>query len=74
MIIERKDKGGSFVPMSKVVIALNGELRGEREEYKKLIGNKNILFIAADDGALLLGTLGFLPDVIIGDFGSLTKV
>lgn len=60
--------------MNKAVIALNGELKGNKEEYKKLIGGKDIFFIAADGGALLLESIGFLPDVIIGDFDSLTKV
>jgi thiamine pyrophosphokinase len=58
---------------NKVVIALNGELKGNKEEYKKLIGGKDVLFVAADGGALLLESIGFLPDVIIGDFDSLTK-
>jgi len=57
----------------KVVIALNGELKGNKEEYKNLIGEKDVLFIAADGGALLLERIGFLPDVIIGDFDSLTE-
>ena len=56
------------------VIALNGELKGNKEEYKKLIGEKDVLFVAADGGALLLDSIGFLPDVIIGDFDSLTEV
>ena len=38
----------------KAVIALNGELNGSKEEYKKIIGEKDILFVAADGGALLL--------------------
>jgi len=59
--------------IKKVVVVLNGELKGDREEYKKLIGEKNVLSIAADGGALLLESIGFLPDVIIGDFDSLTK-
>jgi len=58
----------------KAVIALNGELKGNKEEYKKLIGKKDILFVAADGGALLLESIGFLPDVIVGDFDSLTEV
>ncbi|HAJ33728.1 MAG TPA: thiamine diphosphokinase [Candidatus Atribacteria bacterium] len=58
---------------NKAVIALNGELKGSKEEYKKLIGEKDILFVAADGGALLLESIGFLPDVIIGDLDSLTK-
>ena len=58
---------------NRVVVALNGELKGDVEEYKKLIGEKDILFIAADGGALFLESIGFLPDVIIGDFDSLTK-
>jgi len=58
---------------NKAVVALNGELKGNKEEYKKLIGEKNVLFVAADGGALLLESIGFLPDVIIGDFDSLTK-
>ena len=57
----------------KAVIALNGELNGSKEEYKKIIGEKDILFVAADGGALLLESIGFLPDVIIGDFDSLTE-
>jgi len=57
---------------NKAVVALNGELKGDREEFKKLIGEKDILFIAADGGALFLESIGFLPDVIIGDFDSLT--
>ncbi len=58
---------------NKAVVALNGELKGDREEFKKLIGEKDIFFIAADGGALFLESIGFLPDVIIGDFDSLTK-
>jgi thiamine pyrophosphokinase len=59
---------------NKAVVALNGELKGNREEFKKLIGEKDIFFIAADGGALFLESIGFLPDVIIGDFDSLTEV
>lgn len=59
---------------NKAVIALNGELKGNKEEYKKLIGEKDVLFVAADGGALLLESIGFLPDVIIGDFDSLTDL
>ena len=58
---------------NKAVIVLNGELKGNKEEYKKLIGGKDVLFVAADGGALLLESIGFLPDVIIGDFDSLIK-
>jgi len=58
---------------NKAVIALNGELKGNKEEYKKLIGGKDVLFVAADGGALLLENIGFFPDVIIGDFDSLTE-
>ncbi|MBU4509439.1 thiamine diphosphokinase [bacterium] len=58
---------------NKAVVALNGELKGDREEFKKLIGGKDIFFIAADGGALFLENIGFLPDVIIGDFDSLTE-
>ena len=61
------------MPTNKAVIALNGELKGNKEEYKKLIGGKDVLLVAADGGALLLESIGFLPDVIIGDFDSLTK-
>lgn len=59
---------------NKAVVALNGELKGNKEEYKKLIGGKDIFFIAADGGALLLESIGFSPDVIIGDFDSLTEL
>jgi len=59
---------------NKAVIALNGELKGNKEEYKKLIEGKDVLFVAADGGALLLESIGFLPDVIIGDFDSLTDL
>ena len=58
---------------NKAVIVLNGELKGDKEEYKKLIGEKDALFVVADGGALLLESIGFLPDVIIGDFDSLTE-
>jgi len=58
---------------NKAVIVLNGELRGSKEEYKNLTGGKDVLFVAADGGALLLESIGFLPDVIIGDFDSLTR-
>lgn len=58
---------------NKAVVALNGELKGDREEFKKLIGEKDRFFIAADGGALFLESIGFLPDVIIGDFDSLTE-
>jgi len=59
---------------NEAVVILNGELKGSKEEYKKLIGEKNVLFVAADGGALLLESIGFLPDVIIGDFDSLTDL
>ena len=59
---------------SKVVVVLNGELKGNKEEYKKLIGEEDVFFVAADGGALLLESIGFLPDVIIGDFDSLTDL
>ena len=59
--------------MNTAVVALNGELKGDREEFKKLIGEKDIFYIAADGGALFLESIGFLPDVIIGDFDSLTE-
>jgi len=59
---------------NKAVVALNGELKGNKEEYKKIVGEKDVLFVAADGGALLLESIGFLPDVIIGDFDSLTEV
>jgi len=59
---------------NKVVVALNGELKGNKEEYKKLIGEEDVFFVAADGGALLLESIGFLPDVIIGDFDSLTDL
>lgn len=59
---------------NKAVVALNGELKGNKEEYKKLIGEKDVQFVAADGGALLLESIGFLPDVIIGDFDSLTDL
>ena len=59
---------------NKAVVALNGELTGNKGEYKKLIGEKDVLFVAADGGALLLESIGFLPDVIIGDFDSLTDL
>ncbi len=58
---------------NKAVVALNGELRGDKEEYKKLIEGKDLFFIAADGGALFLENIGFFPDVIIGDLDSLTK-
>ncbi|MBA7495016.1 Thiamine pyrophosphokinase [subsurface metagenome] len=58
---------------NKAVVALNGELKGSKKEYKKLIGEKDVLFVAADGGALFLESIGFLPDVIIGDFDSLTE-
>lgn len=58
---------------NKAVVALNGKLKRDREEFKKLIGEKDIFFIAADGGALFLESIGFLPDVIIGDFDSLTE-
>lgn len=59
---------------NKAVVALNGELKGNKEEYRKLIGEKDVQFVAADGGALLLESIGFLPDVIIGDFDSLTDL
>jgi len=59
---------------NEAVVVLNGELKGNKEEYKKLIAEKDVLFIAADGGALLLERIGFLPDVIIGDFDSLTEL
>ena len=60
--------------MKRAIIALNGELKGNKEEYKELIEEKDVLFVAADGGALLLESIGFVPDVIIGDFDSLTEV
>jgi thiamine pyrophosphokinase len=61
------------MPTNKAVIVLNGELKGNKEAYRKLTGEKDVVFVAADGGAMLLESIGFLPDVVIGDFDSLTR-
>lgn len=54
------------------VLALNGCLQGTKEEYLNLLGEEEALFIAADGGALLFEKIGISPDIIIGDFDSLS--
>ena len=58
-----------------VVIALNGRLRGSKQDYQKLFDevDDNLYFIAADGGALFLEQLEISPDLIIGDLDSLSK-
>lgn len=66
-------KGIAFMVDKGVVLALNGELKSDKEEYRKFIDRNNNLLIGADGGALFLEKIGFLPDVVIGDFDSLTE-
>lgn len=54
------------------VLALNGCLQGTKEEYLNLLGEEEALFIAVDGGALLFEKIGISPDIIIGDFDSLS--
>lgn len=56
----------------RAVLALNGCLLGTKEEYLDLLGEEEALFIAADGGALLFEKIGISPDIIIGDFDSLS--
>ena len=55
------------------VIALNGNLHAEKNEYKKFLRNLDATFIAADGGALLLEKIGLNADIILGDLDSLDK-
>ena len=60
--------------MSKTaVIALNGELSYDNNEYQKMLEDINAKFIAADGGALLLEKIGYKPDLILGDLDSLSN-
>lgn len=55
------------------LLALNGELKGDIKQYRHLLQSlDDFCIIAADGGALLLGEIELLPDVLIGDFDSLT--
>lgn len=56
----------------KIVLALNGNLTGKPIDYLSFIDKDNSLLLAADGGALFLEKLGLLPDIVIGDFDSLT--
>ena len=62
-----------FMLKVRAVLALNGSLKKSKEEYSRIIEGKNVRYIAADGGAVLLEELGHYPDVIIGDFDSLTE-
>ncbi|MEJ6950876.1 thiamine diphosphokinase [Natronospora cellulosivora (SeqCode)] len=55
----------------KGILALNGELKGKKEEYLSFINNQESFLIAADAGVLLYQKLALSPDVLIGDFDSL---
>lgn len=55
------------------IIALNGELDTEPENYKKMFDKNEGSYIAADGGALRLKELDIKPDLIIGDLDSLDK-
>lgn len=54
----------------KAIIALNGELKGDREQYLSLLDRDSFL-IAADAGVLLFEELGLRADLILGDLDSL---
>ncbi|ACL69760.1 thiamine diphosphokinase [Halothermothrix orenii] len=56
----------------KAVIALNGFLTGKKEDYQKYIRDIDLV-IGADGGALLLKKINVIPDLVIGDFDSLTE-
>ncbi len=54
------------------IIALNGSLQGNIEEYESIIKKGDVL-IAADGGSILFFKLGYNPDIIIGDLDSLSE-
>lgn len=56
----------------RVILALNGELTGTPQEYHFIFKKENI-YIGADGGTHLLTELGLSPNIIIGDFDSLTE-
>jgi len=51
----------------RVVLALNGELMGSKEDYRGILSDQGYFFVAADGGALFLERIGFRPDIVIGD-------
>jgi len=57
----------------QVVIALNGQLQGSVDAYIPIIKKKESTFIAADGGVLLFEKLGVTPDLLLGDFDSITE-
>lgn len=57
----------------QVLIALNGQLQGNVDDYKPIMKKEYSTFIAADGGVLLLEELGITPDVLLGDFDSITE-
>lgn len=61
------------VNYKKAVLALNGVLQGEIDDYQQIIDETTDLLIAADGGALLLEKLGLKPHIIIGDMDSLDR-
>ncbi|NLM96968.1 MAG: thiamine diphosphokinase [Halanaerobiaceae bacterium] len=56
----------------QAVLALNGCLLGTEGEYLDLLGEEEAVFIAADGGVELFETLGLCPDILLGDFDSLS--
>ncbi len=57
----------------QVIIALNGMLQGNLDDYIPIIKKEYSTIIAADGGVLLLEELGVTPDVLLGDFDSITE-
>lgn len=57
----------------KAVIALNGHLKGKPNNYLGLFNKKKYTFIAADGGVLFLEKIGIVPDILIGDFDSISQ-
>lgn len=57
----------------QALIAVNGELRGSKEEYRALFEQKDLTIIAVDGGLLLLEELDLFPHLILGDLDSLPQ-
>ncbi len=64
---------GIIMDNTQVVIALNGQLQGNVDDYIPIIKKEYSTFIAADGGVLLLEELKITPDVLLGDFDSISE-